>query len=145
LSGEQMCKVRFPFAGVEGVVSMADVRQVVERINECWRSGQLDHLGDYFHPDMVIVGPGYQELARGREACVASYREFLRASTIRAYRESGLAVREWSGVAVATYAWDMDYEQSGRFHREAGTDLFVFEHRGGEWLAVWRAVTFSLR
>jgi ketosteroid isomerase-like protein len=124
---------------------MADVRQVVEQINQSWRSGQLDHLGDFFDSDMIIVGPGYQELARGREACIASYREFLRASTVRAYRESGLTVREWGGVAVATYEWEMDFEQGGRLHREAGTDLFVFERRGEDWLAVWRAVTFSPR
>jgi hypothetical protein len=46
-------------------------------------------------------------------------------------------------VAVATYEWEMDYEQGGRLHREVGTDLFVFERKGETWLAVWRAVTFS--
>ena len=122
---------------------MGDVRHVLERINDSWRSGQLDHLGDCFHPDMVIVGPGYQELARGRDACVGSYRAFLRDCVVRAYRESELAVREWGEVAVATYAWEMDYEQGGRLHREVGTDLFVFERRGEGWLAVWRAVTFT--
>ena len=122
---------------------MSDVRQVLERINGSWRSGQLDQLGDCFHPDMVIVGPGYQELARGRDACVASYRAFLRDCLVRAYRESKLDVREWGGVAVATYAWEMDYEQGGRLHREVGTDLFVFERQDEGWRAVWRAVTFS--
>jgi hypothetical protein len=122
---------------------MDDVRQVLERINDAWRSGRLDDLGNSFHADMVIVGPGYQELARGREACVASYREFLRASAVRAYRESKLALREWGGAAVATYEWEMDYEQGGRLHREVGTDLFVFERQGEKWLAVWRAITFS--
>jgi hypothetical protein len=122
---------------------MGDVRRVLERINDSWRSGQLDQLGDCFHADMVIVGPGYQEMGRGRDACVASYRAFLRDCVVRAYRESNLTVREWSGVAVATYEWEMDYEQGGGLHREAGTDLFVFERQGEEWLAVWRAVTFS--
>jgi uncharacterized protein (TIGR02246 family) len=122
---------------------MSDVRQVLARINNAWRTGDLDRLGDCFHPDMVIVGPGYQELGRGREACVASYRDFLRASTVRAYRESNLAVSEWGGVAVATYEWEMDYEQGGRRHREVGTDLFVFQRQGQTWLAVWRAVTFA--
>jgi hypothetical protein len=120
-----------------------DVRRVLERINSSWRSGQLDQLKDCFHPDMVIVGPGNQELARGREACVASYRDFLRDCAVRSYRESDLAVREWDGVAVACYAWEMEFEQGGRLHREVGTDQYVFERRGEAWLAVWRAVTFS--
>jgi ketosteroid isomerase-like protein len=122
---------------------MSDVQQALEWINESWRSGQMDRLADAIHPDMVIVGPGYQELARGRDACVASYRAFLSSAIVRAYRESDLTVRVWGNVAVATYAWEMDYEQGGRLHREKGTDLFVFERAGERWLAVWRAVTFS--
>jgi ketosteroid isomerase-like protein len=122
-----------------------DVRQILERINGAWRSGQAEQLGDYFHADMVIVGPGYKELGHGREACVASYRDFLQSSVVRAYRESNLVIREWGATAVATYEWEMDFEHGGRLHREAGTDLFVFERQGEKWLAVWRAVTFSPR
>jgi hypothetical protein len=124
---------------------MADVRHILARINDSWRYGQLDHLDECFHPDMVIVGPGYQELARGREACVAGYRAFLSDCAVRAYRESDLAIREWGGVAVATYTWEMDYEQGGRQPREVGTDLYLFERWGESWRAVWRAVTFSLK
>jgi uncharacterized protein (TIGR02246 family) len=122
---------------------MEDVRQVVERINDAWRSGRPDGLAAYFHPDIVIVGPDYQEMGRGREACVASYRDFLGSAVVRAYRESGLVVRQWGTTAVATYGWEMDYEQGGQLHREAGTDLFVFARQGDAWLAVWRAVTFG--
>jgi hypothetical protein len=113
---------------------MAELRGTLERINSAWRTGAVDRLGDDFHPDIVIVGPGYRELARGREACVASYREFLRSSVVRAYRESNVVVREFESSAVATYDWEMDYEQGGKLHREVGTDLFVLEKHARGWL-----------
>lgn len=122
---------------------MQTAAEVVARINDAWRTGRTDDLADYFHPDMVIVGPGFEVLARGADACVASYRDFLRVSVVHEYRESKLTVRETDGVAVATYSWEMDYEQTGKRSREAGTDLFVLRRHGESWRAVWRAVTFG--
>jgi hypothetical protein len=124
---------------------MPDVQQALERINAAWRTARCDELGEYFHADMIIVGPGYQELGRGREACVASCRDFMRSAEVRAFRESKLTVREWSTTAIATYEWEMEFLQTGALHREMGTDLFVFERQGEEWLAVWRAVNFAAK
>ena len=124
---------------------MLDVQTILQEISASWQSGQYEKLASYFHADMVIVGPGYQEFGHGRDACVASYREFMSSSVLRAYRESDLVVRQWKTTAVATYSWEIDYEQGGRLNRERGTDLFVFERHGEQWLAVWRAITFSPR
>jgi ketosteroid isomerase-like protein len=122
---------------------MAGVVETVERINDAWRTGRVDDLRSLFDPGMVIVGPAYEVLARGADACVASYRDFLRASVVHEYRQSAVAVHEAGPVAVATFAWEMEYEQGGRRSRERGTDLFVFRREGGGWQAVWRAVTFE--
>jgi ketosteroid isomerase-like protein len=122
---------------------MAGAVEVVEAINSAWRTGRTDDLATYFAPDMVIVGPGYQPLVRGVEACVASYRDFLRASVVHHYHQSEVSVHEVGEVAVVTYRWEMDYEQGGQRSREAGTDLFVLRREGERWQAVWRAVTFA--
>ena len=42
-------------------------------------------LNQYFHEDMVIRGPDFQELCRGKAACVKSYQEFLVQATIKDY------------------------------------------------------------
>jgi hypothetical protein len=115
----------------------------IARINDAWRAGRVDELRPLCDPDMVIVGPKYEVLARSAEACIASYRDFLRASTIHEYRESSVSVHEAGPIAVATFAWEMEYEQSGRRSHERGTDLFVLRKEGGAWRAVWRAVTFE--
>jgi ketosteroid isomerase-like protein len=125
------------------VFRMASVAETVERINDAWRTGRVDDLCSLFDPGMVIVGPGYEVLARGAEACVASYRDFLRASVVHEYRQSDVSIHEAGPVAVATFAWEMEYEQGGRRSRERGTDLFVFRQERDGWQAVWRAVTFE--
>jgi hypothetical protein len=125
------------------VNAMMTPAEVVNAINTAWQSGRTDALTDCFDPGAVIVGPGYQPLARGAEACVASYRDFLRASTIRDFRQTESAVHQADGVAVVTYGWEMEYEQAGRTSRESGTDLFVLRRAGKGWLVVWRAVTFT--
>jgi ketosteroid isomerase-like protein len=122
---------------------MASAAEVVATINAAWRTGRAEELAAHFDPAIVIVGPGYQPLARGAEACLASYRDFLRVSVIHDYRQSDVSVHEAGGVAVVTYTWEMDYEQGGRRSREAGADLYVLRREGERWLAVWRAVTFG--
>jgi ketosteroid isomerase-like protein len=117
-----------------------EVGRVLGQITEAWRTGHPERLHDHFHEDMVIVGPAYREMGRGREACVRSYAEFLGAATVQEYRESAPVVQAWAGTAVATYEWEMTYALDGRVHRERGTDLFVFAREQGRWLAVWRAV-----
>ena len=105
--------------------------------------GKVDALAGHFAPNMVIVGPGYRPMACGAEACVASYRDFLRDSVVHDYRQSDVAVHEAGRAAVVAYGWEMDYEQGGRRSREAGTDLFVLRRDGEQWQAMWRAVTFG--
>ena len=117
--------------------------EVVAAINAAWLTGRTEELAAHFDPAMMIVGPGYRPLARGAEACISSYRDFLSASVVHDYRQSDVSVHEAGGVAVVTYSWEMDYEQGGRRSREAGTDLFVLRREGQRWLAVWRAVTFG--
>jgi hypothetical protein len=122
---------------------MVSVAETIERINDAWRTGCVDALHLIFDPGMVIVGPRYEALARGADACIASYRDFLRASIVREYRQSAVSIHETRPVAVATFSWEMEYEQGGRQSRERGTDLFVLRQEGDGWRAVWRAVTFE--
>lgn len=122
---------------------MTTAVEVVAAINAAWRTGKVDGLADYFDPAAMIVGPGYQPLARGAEACAASYRDFLRASVVHEYHQSDLRVHEVGGVAIVTFDWEMEYEQGGRRSRAAGSDLFVLRPVDEGWRAVWRAVTFA--
>ncbi|MBI3666731.1 MAG: nuclear transport factor 2 family protein [Acidobacteria bacterium] len=57
---------------------MKEIRQVLEKINRAWLNGRPEELAEYFHPDMVIVHPGFGGRAEGSQTCVQSYKDFTR-------------------------------------------------------------------
>jgi uncharacterized protein (TIGR02246 family) len=120
-----------------------EIGRLVRNINEAWKQGRAEQLHDFFHRDIVMVGPGYQELLRGRAACVESYREFGANAKVHDHTESEMKINVWGGTAVCTYKWVMTYERAGERSRETGTDQFVFTREQGKWLAVYRYIYFE--
>src|SRR4051794_18161925 len=89
------------------------VREVLARINAAWRERRYDDLALMFAEDMVFTLPGFSGRLEGREAIVASYRDFMERVTLTAYREDGLVVDTWGQAAVASYGWDMSWLAGG--------------------------------
>jgi hypothetical protein len=118
-----------------------EIQGVIGEINQAWLNGRVDDLSLIFHEDMVIVGPDFQELSRGRMACVKSYHDFLAQARIIDYRESEPIVDDWATIAVATSPWEMTYELGGRRYTESGHDTFVFKKEEDRWQVVWRLMT----
>ena len=116
----------------------AEIRETVKKINQAWLSGKVTELNSYFHDDVVIRGPGFQELCRGRAACVKSYEEFLAQAKVMDYQEGAPSVDVFGQGAIAVCPWEMTYELSGKQYREKGHDTLVFSHEAGLWLVVWR-------
>jgi uncharacterized protein (TIGR02246 family) len=116
------------------------IRAIIGDINRAWLEGRFEDLQRCFHPDMVIVAPGFAQRLAGAAACADTYREFMAAATIHAFEASPADVDVWGDTAVASYAYDIDYEMSGRRQRERGRDLFVFTRADGRWRAVWRGL-----
>jgi hypothetical protein len=121
------------------------VRLLVQQINSAWRNGRPEELHQYFHEDMVIVGPDLRELGKGRGPCVKSYQDFIAATTVHDYKESEPVIDVCGRTAVATYNWEIAYELNGQVLRETGQDLFVFGLENDRWQAVWRALLPSTR
>jgi hypothetical protein len=117
-----------------------EIKQVIASINQSWRQGRPQELEKYFHPDMVIAAPGLKVVARGRDACIQSYRDFIGRATISDYQESDHSIEVWDGTAVVSYRFQISYRMNDREHGEAGHDLFVFIHQKGKWQAVWRTM-----
>ena len=120
-----------------------EIERLIRDINQAWKSGHAEQLHNFFHPDIVMAGPGFQELVRGRDACVESYREFAANAKVHEHIESDFKIGVWSDTAVCTYAWSMTYERAGEQSREKGTDQFVFGREGDKWLAVYRYIYFE--
>jgi uncharacterized protein (TIGR02246 family) len=116
------------------------VRSLLRQINDAWRQGRPEELVEYFHPQIVLVHPGFSGRGEGRVACVQSYVDFLAAARVHEYTESDHQIDVWGDTAVATYRFVMAWEMGGQSYREAGHDLFVFSREDGRWLAVWRTL-----
>ena len=122
----------------------AAVRAATARINAAWRERRYADLCQMFAEDMVFTLPGFSGLLQGREAIVASYREFNERVTLTSYREEQLVVHVWGDTAVASYRWDMAWLAGGVPNHETGQDVFAFRHHtNGAWLAIWRTMTFD--
>ena len=70
----------------------AAVHAATAGINAAWRERRYDDLRQMFAEDMVFTLPGFSGLLQGREAIVASYREFIERVTLTSYREEQLVV-----------------------------------------------------
>lgn len=120
------------------------VAQIVEAINRVWREHDpatiTRELQRYFAEDMVIVGPDLAILARGAEACVRSYAEFVTNASIDTYESGDLTIEVFGDVAIVAHPWSMTYSIFGRQSSEAGNEVFTFARRDGSWRAVWRAM-----
>ena len=120
------------------VRSQDEVKEAVYQINRAWSEGRIQDLNSLFHDDAVIIGPDYQELSRGRAACVKSYADFLSHAKVIDHHEGEPAIDVWDSMAIATYRWEMTYDLSGQRYREKGHDSFAFIKNDGRWQAVWR-------
>lgn len=121
-----------------------EIRDLLRTINDSWLSNKPDQvrniLVECFHEDMVIKGCDLETLARGREACMRSYVDFIEQVKISAFSQDEPEIYIGGDTAIATYGWSITYTLDGKEHTELGNDLFVFGRTNGKWLAVWRAM-----
>lgn len=121
--------------------SVADeVTSVIMRVNDAWLSGRVDDMTDDFHPDVVVVQPGFEHRAAGRDAVLDSYRDFARGATVHEFATGDIRIDQIGDTAVATVPWAMRYEMEGGEFNERGFDLLVLVCEEARWVIVWRTV-----
>jgi hypothetical protein len=123
--------------------SRQEIQDLINRINKAWLSGRTTELNEYFHEDMVIKGPEFAELAKGRESCVKSYGDFVQKAAVRDFKASQPQVDLWEDFALATISWEISYEMQGAAHHDIGRDIYALTRDGGKWQVIWRAVLLS--
>ena len=115
-----------------------EIWQIIQNINAAWSKNRTDELHQYFHNDMVIVGPDQHPLSIGNQACIDSYRDFFDNAVIHDYKESDPVINIFGNTAIASYKFDINYDMKGKNYIEAGRDLFVIHKEEGKWLVLWR-------
>lgn len=121
-----------------------ELRLVLQTINASWLSGNpaaiTSALSSSFHPDMVIKDGELNTAGEGRDACVASYVDFIKMAKISKFEQGEPDIRVFGDSAIASYNWRIVYTLEGTECDEKGGDVFAFSRTDGKWLAVWRAM-----
>lgn len=114
--------------------------ETVQQINRAWVSGEVDQIDDLFHPNAVIVHPGFEGRTEGRGDCVQSYLEFALQAQVQRLEEFDEQVDIVDDTAVVSYGFEIDYETNGQAFSESGTDLFVLTRASAGWQVIWRTL-----
>lgn len=117
------------------------LRSALDVLTRGWLDGRIAALRDLLDEQVIMVQPGFTQSLAGRDAFVASYREFASQASIDAYDPSPPTFHVRGDVAVAWFAWTMTYTIGGQTSRERGHDVFVFRRTPAGWRAVWRTLT----
>lgn len=128
---------------VFGLEEQQSIRMLLKNINEAWMKGNPENMNEYFHEEVMFVGQDFQELGKGREACIRSYKDFTSNATVHEFKVSDPHINIWENTAVAAYQFEIVYEMSGENYREEGWDTFVFSRKENRWMAVWRRMSSS--
>jgi len=120
-----------------------DIWQLVQRMNDTWAKGNPDELASFFREDIVIVNPDFTQRTHGREACVASYKDFCKQAAILDLKISNPGIDTFADTAIATYSYEITYEMGGERFNDTGRDIFVFVREDGRWQAAWRTMIIA--
>jgi uncharacterized protein (TIGR02246 family) len=120
-----------------------EIRELIERMNDAWVKGEFEQLSSFFREDIAMVHPDFVQRTEGREACIASYRDFCTQAKVNDFKLGETSIDVFDDTAVATYSYEISYEMGGEQFTDTGRDLFVFIRDNDRWQAVWRTMIIS--
>jgi hypothetical protein len=120
------------------------IRDLLSRINDAWINlrgePMISALNECFAEDVVMRGPDFAFIGKGRDLVVQSYCDFVSNAEVKSVSFDEPDIDVMGETATAQYKWTMTYALRGQEYTEHGRDLFVVARRDKKWLAVWRAM-----
>ena len=117
-----------------------EVWNTVKTINRHWAiTENMDSLGLYIHPDMVLINPETAERMQGKSDIIKSYRSYADYAQTISLKESDPLILLYNGneTAIVTYYYDLKIKDPGeKLHRFKGRDMYTLIRDNGQWLAV---------
>lgn len=116
-----------------------EVEDRVRALNDAWQRARFDELGECFADDVVMLLPFGDDVIRGRDAMLASYREFVDTATDIALHIRGMDVFDHGDVAVCHMTFDIAYVIDGAREQTEGLEVYVLrEEADGVLRVIWR-------
>ncbi len=110
--------------------------RTVLALNDCWTEHGAAGLEEYFHREMVAIGPAERQRIEGGEACVRAWTAFASGVQILHFREIDPRIHVLGDTATVVYYYDMAYVAGEETVRAGGRDLMVFFRENGKWKLV---------
>lgn len=120
-------------------------------LNNCWQTGDLAALAEYYHPDVVLLPPDMGEPIRGRQAVIESYQDFLEAATLEHFEVTGLEVFSFPVTGaqsapathipttyIAHLTFSVSYTLDGDTYVETGMEAYTLGQVDGRLKILWR-------
>jgi ketosteroid isomerase-like protein len=120
------------------------IRDLLSRLNDAWTKQRGEAmaaaLNECFAEDVVMRGPSFAFLGKGRDFMVQSYHDFVSQAEVKSLSLDEPEIDATGETAIAQYNWTITYVLGRQEYTEHGRDVFVFARRDNKWLAVWRAM-----
>src|SRR5580693_5965278 len=105
------------------------IRDLLSRINDAWikqrGEAMTAALNECFAEDVVMRGPGFAFLGKGRDLVVQSYHHFVSHAEVKTVSLDDPEIDVAGETATAQYKWAMTYVLGGQEYTEQGRDVFV--------------------
>ena len=96
----------------------------------------MHEVGNLFAEDAVVVAPGLQGRAQGREAIVRGFEDYVHHARTHDFEES---IRSWA-IAAVTYRFSIRYSLNSEDgeREEMGQEVLVLRRGPSGWKVIWR-------
>src|SRR5438445_9247553 len=105
------------------------IRDLLSRINNAWINlrgeAMTAALNECFAEDVVMRGPGFAFIGKGRDLVAQSYNDFVSNAEVKSASLDEPEIDVTGETATAQYKWTMTYALGGQEYTERGRDLFV--------------------
>ena len=116
-----------------------EVWTFIQKINQVWGTEKNpDALADFFHEEIVFIGPTPRERIEGRNALIESYWDFVNSANIIHVKEFKPLIQIYgdNSFAIVTYYYEVLVESEGQEVKVDGRDMYSLIKEKGRWWAV---------
>ncbi len=117
-----------------------NVWNTVKTINRHWAiTENMDSLGLFIHPEMVIIFPDSKERLQGKSKIIESYRSYGSYAQTISLKETHPLIQLYNDnkTAIVTYYYDLEIKiPNGEIQKFSGRDMYTLIFDKGKWVAV---------
>ena len=118
--------------------SQKEILNLIKNINKAWLEGRIKDLKNFFHQNIVMISPDFNNRLTGLDEVIESYKDFCNNSKIYSFDESDFHIEVFDKTATADYLFHIVYEINDKKYDGTGREIWTFANLNNRWLAVQR-------